>query len=717
MTVGLQGSWTVSVQSKNAGWGQRFRIEGSTNGVDGTYAGTTSTPAVFATGPQWGVTVEHNPPGPADWTASRHRIGNFHVSGGLFRFDISTDDTGGDEDFDDLVLTCSMPLSATDWVVYGTVKTYRGFCGVNPCFPRPWIVIDTLAQLRAALAFEPVRSTIAKLYPEEVELALRRPFPEPDPPPFRPMVIPTGLPDEGGFLVAGATELDVPEVPKGRSRAKARAVTVSKEASLRWFSTTSKTPGLIRDDLVVLGKLKNRLLRYCEVDPVAETLLRFLEYDRTAAELGGGPYTGEGDREVLGMTATDEIGNYVFRFPRSIGELLQEAADIAAGEEAVTAALPDVIVQIINSLPDGVAFETAPHYNIPNVRRIDLCIPESALVGVGPACQAGRAVQFLGNISILPNPHSQLHADGTVSNAPTSVSGPHVQHAAWRGIIHVYGCFKDTTPKVARYTFEYRREGEGWNFVNEPYRYLKKQLDGTWDSDLVGPFDHSLRIHGPADPKVTVPAYDNIEEDTTWADAHRSRKICLTTSSYQATFGAVHFRIQGYDATGEKVPGAVDTFKLLIDQVWSTGDIDFVKLVGGTDPGECALLELPSVGAPLVVRYRVRDPEGFLRSFSLTVLRGSNHPVGISGGLISGSYQNVAPFRYEGTPDEAGADLDGYVEVAVTPVTGDWLEGHSFCAFAFSLGATDRTTDGLGVPGGRTVWTELIGLSAPSGTS
>jgi hypothetical protein len=112
-----------------------------------------------------------------------------------------------------------------------------------------------------------------------------------------------------------------------------------------------------------------------------------------------------------------------------------------------------------------------------------------------------------------------------------------------------------------------------------------------------------------------------------------------------------------------------------------------------------------------VIRYRVRNLEGFLLDYGLSVYRGSNTPVAITGSPISGSYADVSPFRYQGTPDEAGADLDGYVEVAITPSGGDWLGGNTFCAFDFELGSQDRLTDGQGVVPSQTLWRELVGLS------
>lgn len=92
MTIGMQGSWTVSVKSENASWDQRFIINGSTNGVDGNYNETS--PPLFVTGTQWGITIEHNPTGPVGWRQSRHRMDHFKISGGQFLFDIESDDSG-----------------------------------------------------------------------------------------------------------------------------------------------------------------------------------------------------------------------------------------------------------------------------------------------------------------------------------------------------------------------------------------------------------------------------------------------------------------------------------------------------------------------------------------------------------------------------------------------------------------------------------------------
>ena len=199
-----------------------------------------------------------------------------------------------------------------------------------------------------------------------------------------------------------------------------------------------------------------------------------------------------------------------------------------------------------------------------------------------------------------------------------------------------------------------------------------------------------------------------------WQNWHRDRKLQIATRGFQPGAGAAEFRIEGYDASGEKVPGAEDTIKLYIDNTWSEGDIDYVKL-GAEDPGECALFELPSAGEPLNVRYRVTDPEGFMLSYKLKVYFGSNtfEPTRdlATGNPVDYSYQLVAPFRFGGTLNET-LDPSGYVAVSLQPTDGTWLpSGVDFCAFSFELSATDRKTNGNSTPGNRILWRELIGIS------
>jgi hypothetical protein len=59
------------------------------------------------------------------------------------------------------------------------------------------------------------------------------------------------------------------------------------------------------------AKYKDKFKLICTVENQPGLLLRFLEYDRTVDELAGGPYTGTGNRQILGLAVTDEQGNYM----------------------------------------------------------------------------------------------------------------------------------------------------------------------------------------------------------------------------------------------------------------------------------------------------------------------------------------------------------------------------------------------------------------------
>ncbi len=722
MTIAMQGLWTVSVVGKNAAWPQRFKIEGSTNGVDGEYDETS--PAFTITGPQWGITIEHNPPGAEGWTQSRHRLSNFRKSGGQFLFDIQTDDSGNanDEDFNDLILNCSMALSSSEYVVYGKLKSYSGTCLFNPCFPYPYYVIDYPWQLKELLKYEPTRKIIEKLYPERIkEFEKKPPIPLPDPVPFRPLMIPSGLTEKQELNVL-QTDKPLPIDLKQTSRKAAGNESLESQRSAYSLSATSSASNtfLQRDDYLMLGQLYDSFqLRPCKVSPVSQTLLRFTEYDRTTAEKLGEPYQGEGNKHTLGQTATDEFGNYIFRFALDGQQLVDEVSDFAEGEDLLTEIRPDIIIELMETLPDGVLYETAPYFNIPNVKRINLCLPVSDIELPRTACQGGRAIQALGNLSIITN-GTELHADGTVSN--TNNIGPQVDHAAWYGTVDLFACFLDLDPYIKYYTIRSRRlidsSWEEWKLVNNSYTHSKQQSNGSWEEETIGPLPLvMLRVNGTSEDKMAGWAYLNIEDkdiSSEWANSKRDRKFRINTAAFQPGAGLVEFKIEGYDSTGEKVPDAEDTIGLYIDNTWSVGEIDYIKL-GFDDPGECAFFELPTAGEALDIRYRVTDAEGFMSQYSLDVYRGSNQKVAsinpLTNNPVSFTYQPVPPYRMRGTFDES-LDPMGYVEISLEPTAGAWLPaGIDFCAFSFELSATDRKTNGYGSPGNRILFRELIGIS------
>ncbi len=708
MAIGLQGTWNVSVTAKNAAWDQRYAVEGSDNGVDGTYAGVPTTPDLLVQGSQWGVTIQNNPTGPISWRDSRARLTNFRVDGGFFRVDVESEDagTGGDADFNDLVLTLSKPLSASEWIVYGTARSYRGLCRFNPCFPYPWVVIDTPLQLEALLRYEQVAPILRRAYGDDVARLAERMR-------FTPLVLSRGGSPQGGFAVKGSTEVEMQEAEDDDGPAE--RATAREAAQVRAAAYPQFRADLSVDDARILDRL--RPITPCRVEPIAQALLRFAEYDRTDSELGGGAYTGFGHREALGLTATDEEGGYVFSFTRTLAQLVDESSqDAPAGSDPATEARPDLLIQFVDD-PEGVAVhETAPYYNIPNVRRIDLCIPVGALVP--KPCRGDRVLQYLGDIPIVSNPGSQLHADGTITNDPSlSESGPGIEHGAWNGTLDVFGCFEDSDPAVERYTVQYRVDDGSWNWLSVPARGLRQQGDGTWTSEAYGPDPTALSVG-------TVPAYRNIELESGWSLEVQHRKIRvglagLLAPDLERKVGDVRFWIRGWDGSGSYVPGTSDWVKLRVDAQPSTGDIASITVPGGADPGDCGMLTLPSDTTPLMMRLRALDPDGFLRQWTLSAVRGSNHAVGLVDGATSGppgeSYPGAtADDRFYGTVEQTGADVDGYVTLSVTPASGGWLEGVDFCGYSFELSVADRTTNGKGTPGSRTVWDEVLGLESGS---
>ena len=376
MAITMQGNWTVSIKSKAAAYEQRFIVQGS-DSADGTYAGETSTPAVNVTGAQWTITIENRPTGKgATWTPSAERLGTPSASGGHITFDIQSNDSGSDEDYNDLVLSCSMPQSPSEFVIYGQARSYAGFCRANPCFPY-FFVIDTPWQLLEALKYRTLRVSLEKLYPERVREALKKPpipDPEPDPYPFRPMMIPLRAGD--GQPVATGWQ--------NGEQSTARALTLGKAAYADIASSVAD-----------FAKYKDKFKLICTVENQPGLLLRFLEYDRTVDELAGGPYTGTGNRQILGLAVTDEQGNYIFHFTQTYADIAEEFDDVPDSATSLATELrPDVIVQVVSGTGSGAAvlYETALFPNVPNLRRINLCIPEGSLNPGPTACQGGRAI-------------------------------------------------------------------------------------------------------------------------------------------------------------------------------------------------------------------------------------------------------------------------------------------------------------------------------------
>ncbi len=711
MAITMQGSWTVAVKSKSARRPQRFIVSGATSG-NGVYEGKTSTPPVLVTGDAWAVTIQNNPGD--GFVTSAEQITFPTQSAGLYRFDIQSDDGGGagsgDEDFNDLVLTCSTPVSASDFLVYGNVKCYEGFC-VNPCYPG-FFVIDSWEVLDEVRKRPMLHRLLEELYPERLYEVRPEIGPTPDPPPFRPMMLPLT-----GDSALPSKKAQVLRVTQDESRSKRskkgeeNSARVTTAGSVVLYQPELLALGI---DTVELGSLLDRVYPIrCTTKPMAGEVLRFLEYDRTNAEKAGGAYTGEGGRETLGVCVTDRRGNYIFRFQHAAdftGDV-EAPIDLAPGEDIVVQIRPDVIVQILDAAaPDGVVYESAPYWNVPLFRRINIC--KSGCRRLPTACQGSHAIQAIGNIDIGAPQSGQpswaprvgfsntLNAEGRIT--ADNPDAPSARCAAWGGTLDFYACFLDH-PDVTHYTIRYRRPGESWKFFQEVLRHEKTAKVGIpgYIGDSIGPIDKALHVGGGS--PVAAKAYLNIENNVDFRLHNRDRKARISTWIYAPQPTEVFFRIEGYDIDGKRVSGTVDTIKLSIDNTLPDFAISSVQMDSQLG-GDCALFTVPDSdpGAPLTVRFKANQTQGFLNAYSLGVRRGNigNLPIDNLGPAdIAGSYthgsNDLICARFRGTLDDSEVDGAGYVTTDIEPKNGaSWLNGQPFCTFAVQLSCSKRVTNG-----------------------
>ncbi len=705
MAIPMQGAWTVSVKSKSAAFSQRFVIAGADSG-NGTHAGEVTHPAVFVTGANWRIQIQNNPGG--GFIDSAEQIKFPTVSSLQYRFDIESNDAGSDQDFNDLILTCSTPVTETDFVVYGHAKAYSGRC-FYPC-GRGWFVIDSSIALARALGYPAMRKAIEAVYPERARI---KPIPQPDPPPFIPMFIP--LNDDRLIPEKRAQLIRLPKENPNLTRASKATDVAGQAFSLRTTAITRFTEkSSVTIDRIGIGSILAKLSRLCRTETLAGFPISFEEYDRTGVELGGGAYSGAGPRENLGQTVADRNGNYIFRFSRSIAQFIEEGnIDVGAAEDEVVQSMPDLIAKVLDAMaPGGVAFESVPHWNVPVLKRIDLCFPKPARTG----CQGGRNIQALGAIR-LGIAATVFDSEGRITCTDTLVPDvPQARCAAWSGRVRLFGCFIGQ-PTVTQYTIRHRRKDMGtgifgsWEFYQEGM-FLQKV--GFLIPQQIGPFDRNLEIVNGGG-LIAAKAYDNIELNLAWAASDWFFKAVISTGggtpAYAPSPGTVEFEIQGYDAGGNFVVGATDARLLYIDNTQPDLDLPSVQM-GAQTGGDCALFSLTGETNPakLTVLFKAVQNQGFMGSYSLSVRKGNiggfdiaptTGPAGEVSGALSGAYTHGSAVncgQLFGTqpPDEPLANAADFVTAYIIPDGGgNWLEpGQPFCTFSVNVGATMRRTNG-----------------------
>lgn len=756
MAILMHGSWNVQVTQKFASRDQRFIVSGASSG-NGVHAGVVGT-NVLVTGSSWSIQVQNK--NGTVWQNSTEKI--VISPAPCTGFTLASDDGGGtgtgDSDFNDLVLRCTTVATsgATDYIVYGHVSYYEGLCFLNPCW-RDWIVIDHFPALQKALEYPELRNYIKKVYPERL---IRKPGipqpPNPPDPPFKPIMLP--LLSNQLIPQREATVFKVDRSAQDDSKRKAKEETVANRLTAVSSITLNRDVSSIVTtvDKAKLGRIVDKFPFYCNVQSYVSALLRFVEYDRSVAELAGGAYTGIGMREILGNVITDSFGNYIFRFQRSDYEdAVELETDVAGGESFVTQRKPDLLVQILDPTNvNRVMYESGLYANINTCRRIDICIPKSVIGTTVNPCAGQSVIQYVGDIYLGEDSSSNRGGLGYTLHSSGRISGNGLSCAAWKGKLNLISC-RFTDPAIAYYTVRYRRSGIGWTNVEEDMWLINVSSGSPVNTSVRT--TQNLSVDGA--PLAPTRCYFNVEappptlpQPAGWITSI-NYKAFLNTGNYTGITGRgrVEFRIEGYKADGSKIPSIDETIALYLDNHNWTVELDEDISMDGTTLGNCALFTLPSNGAggvvedaPIEVRFVANQESGFMGAYSLSIGKGAIGNINLikSGNhLPSGwnSLPNTTPFAdgttavgrsysfnsavhaascpvFNGTIDEIGADSDGdFIKIKVKPATR-WLEvGQNFCAFRLRIDGHIRHTDG------DTYWNHhfssnevLIGIERPS---
>lgn len=744
MIISMQGNWEVAVKSKSAAYQHRFIIQGAYSG-NGTYDGTAGT-SVNVIGNQWTIAIQ-NKPG-SGWQLSETQLKFPQQVGGNYEFEIWSNDAGVDSDFNDLILTCSTPVNINDFIIYGNVTLYSGRCIFNPCRRFPF-VIETWPGLLKALKNPLIKDWIKKYYPERIPEDIVDPDP-PDPAPhFKPVVF-----DLSGEAMQPKSSLNYvrnevkkeKKVEKKDEKKSAELVSDNTASNFRLISSSDISAAeritALSDERIKLATDIEGLFLKCFTEAGSNLTLTFEEYDRTAGELAGGAYTGSGNRRLLGDTITDMNGNYIFRFSFDMTfPGLEDSSDIAPGEDVNTVMFPDVIVKIVDYAPYEVRYESAPYYNIPNLKRINLCLPESQ-VHVSSSCFNGNLIGSLGNVFLGGNQNTSastfpanlrrygnsnyLEANGVIS-VNSSLAGFNVECAAWHGTVDMRGCMYDSAKtasdnKIKWYTIRVRRSGtSNWEYVSQNYKHPKfsKRNLPNYTGDDVGPFYPSAggTLNG------SVPAYINIQREVfvdgvDWEFSNIDRFMRLNTALYDVisgvrTPGTFYVRVDGYNSSGALVPNATDLIALFIHnnglnfQMTSPAFTDPAILDAG-----CGLNRLTDaqMKTPIEFAFQANDPYGFVNEYALTMGRCPNTPLELNANIegnfiITGSYTFTGGSNpsnvHHACPGYTGSQEDfsnpGMINVQIQPTASadGWIKtGEYFTVYTFGLTATQRITNG-----------------------
>ncbi|MBX3622507.1 MAG: hypothetical protein KF891_21280 [Rhizobacter sp.] len=379
MAITMQGSWTLRATARQAAYAQRFIVSGADIG-DGVYDGVVGK-RVFVSGAQWELQVQHRLPRQG-WRDSAQRLGLPAVRDGLLRVEVGANDGGLDELYDDLVLSCSLPISEAEHVVYGEVTRHDGHTPFNPRRD-DYLVIDAPLDLPSLHARHPtLMPVIEALYPQRFQA------PAGAVTGLSPLVVPNGLPHVAVGLRFASRAVEPKTFGADEELAVEALQACIGRVPFQAFAMKAGADALSSTELCAVARVRDEVIRHSvDAKPAPGLTLRFQRYHQTPAEAAGAAYQGAGLREELGWAVSDEQGRYLFRFRLPRGH-----------------AHPDLVVQVAGAGRPP-SFETAPYDRVANLRRIDLCVPERACAlgsghGVTAAAERPPVFEYVGATSL-----------------------------------------------------------------------------------------------------------------------------------------------------------------------------------------------------------------------------------------------------------------------------------------------------------------------------
>ncbi len=687
MPIKLTGSWSIKVEEKNAGFSQRIVISGSSNNKDGVFPytsfGTKTIKGSFS------IQIQYEKG--TVWYDSLMRVPDANRNGDNIELKIESDDnvgTGGDLDFNDLILSAKTTVGSDDYCVWGRVKKYSGI--FNPClFPRlvidDWVIQSPRLPKDIRKRIEPL---IAELPPIDNP-------PLPDPPPWDHRAIPVEIPDEvASDLLSSSTRarrgaFRQPGFSKVANPAVERTLNAKSASAIPSISTLGKLA--LTKKLLSWGKCK---------DPAKGIVLRVVDYDPGPGEGPTNPFFGTGDREILGQTVTDDWGYYFFCFPWTYPH--------------VGGLKPDVMLQLTRYDDEGipsVALESSVTWNIDKLHRKDWCIPCHLADPVIPdEFDPGRVLQYIGNLPVVRITNigtgkgyaNTILGDGTATNPLNLVNSP------FGGTLLIKANFKNL-PGVASYKIRYRTydnpEGNTpWTDLATPLRLY----NATWDLETVGP--KPATIEGTA-----TSAYPNYEGNVVYSHPHGLQYKGYISTGFIKT-GFLLLEIRGYDSSGTYVNDSFDTVTLRMDNKAPIPEI----LPVASGEGACGFVEISAPGQKVPITYRTIDHEGHLLTTFIKIFK--CHDTQLGGNNVKLDYDaSVYGISWTGTPEESDSSFDGFITRNL-PVGADIFTAAdaatvpNFAALAIELWAYSRTTNGIINSIHKPRYVEVIGVKLISST-